>query len=67
MSTFLEGVQDLAYECDLASVPGAVTGQVGEFADVVRPAWWPEQPTPAVPFSAGSPDGTAQRWGRRSA
>lgn len=36
MATFLSGVQDLARECDLASVPSAVTGQTGEFADMVR-------------------------------
>ena len=35
-----------------------------EFAEIVRPLLWPENPVPAVPFSSGSPDGTAQRWRR---
>ncbi len=36
MATYLELAQDLARECDISPVPGAVTGQTGEYADLVR-------------------------------
>lgn len=36
MATYLSLCQDLARECDLGSTPGAVTGNVGELANVVR-------------------------------
>jgi hypothetical protein len=36
MTTFLEGVQDLARECDLPGVPASVVNQSGEYADLVR-------------------------------
>lgn len=36
MSTFLQGVQDLAIECGLASKPTSVVGQTGEFDRLVK-------------------------------